>query len=459
MFLIAVFALYSSRVHCVEYQNSSFSDSSQQNSTQLSAPELQERYKELDALRHGTRKRRENSAINTPEDFMRPEELAERYNLTQNHSIFEKRAADELIMELMIFSDQSFYEYVRERNPGFSETEIQAQMSSMIQTIVQSVQMYFDDPSLDMGLEIRIVDIIQLKDRDLIPAGDIKVYLENFCNYQRKQKTWRSGRWDHALLLTGTDLYTTFGNQQMNGSSGMAYLSGMCSAEYSCTIAEARSLGSTSLIVTHELAHNLGADHDGDRDNRECKREGYIMGPMLGPGANTWSSCTQRQINDFVKSLPNFRSGNCLDNTVTGGLVYNKQEMPGIKFDGEAQCNYMYGKDWHFYTGAIGPSQINDPCESLWCRFRYQLKTPNAPALQGTECGIGKVCYRGGCRSASEIMSSEQIIEQNIPTTRTTETTRTAQPTTTRSTRRPSEREQAICEIMRFFNRNWPGCN
>ena len=49
---------------------------------------------------------RENAAINTLEDFMRPEELAERYNyLTQNHSIFEKRAADELIMELMIFRE------------------------------------------------------------------------------------------------------------------------------------------------------------------------------------------------------------------------------------------------------------------------------------------------------------------------------------------------------------------
>lgn len=35
-----------------------------------------------------------------------------------------------------------------------------------------------------------------------------------------------------------------------------------------------------------------------------------------------------RQINDFVKSLPNFRSGNCLADTITGGLVYNKQ---GIK--------------------------------------------------------------------------------------------------------------------------------
>ena len=56
-------------------------------------------------------------------------------------------------------------------------------------------------------------------------------------------------------------------------------------------------------------------------------------------------------------------------------------------------------------------------------------------------------------------MSSDQITEQNIPTTRTTQTTRTAEPTTIRSTRRPIEREQAICEIMRFFNRSWPGCN
>ena len=36
----------------------------------------------------------------------------------------------------------------------------------------------------------------------------------------------------------------------------------------SCTISEARSLGSTALIVAHELAHNLGADHDGLAENR-----------------------------------------------------------------------------------------------------------------------------------------------------------------------------------------------
>ena len=31
-------------------------------------------------------------------------------------------------------------------------------------------------------------------------------------------------------------------------SSGMAYMSGMCSEEASCTISEARSLGATALI-------------------------------------------------------------------------------------------------------------------------------------------------------------------------------------------------------------------
>ena len=51
-------------------------------------------------------------------------------------------------------------------------------------------------------------------------------------------------------------------------SSGMAYLSGMCSRQASCTIAEGRSLGNAALIVAHELGHNLGIDHDGERDNR-----------------------------------------------------------------------------------------------------------------------------------------------------------------------------------------------
>ena len=41
-----------------------------------------------------------------------------------------------------------------------------------------------------------------------------------------------------------------------------------CGQVASCTLAEARSLGSASLIIAHELAHNLGVEHDGVGDNR-----------------------------------------------------------------------------------------------------------------------------------------------------------------------------------------------
>ena len=49
----------------------------------------------------------------------------------------------------------------------------------------------------------------------------------------------------------------------------MAYLSGMCSAEYSCTIAEARSLGSTSLIGQQNCRTMLNTGHTGSPTEHE----------------------------------------------------------------------------------------------------------------------------------------------------------------------------------------------
>ena len=41
----------------------------------------------------------------------------------------------------------------------------------------------------------------------------------------------------------------------------------------SCTISKARSLGSGALIMAHELAHNMGVDHDGEGMNQDCDGE------------------------------------------------------------------------------------------------------------------------------------------------------------------------------------------
>ena len=121
-------------------------------------------------------------------------------------------------------------------------------------------------------------------------------YLDTFCHHQETRRRSEPVKWDHAMLLTGLDLYTSYDRD--TASSGMAFLSGMCSQSYSCTISEARcdmiqsdyspltshlsrSLGTSSLIIAHELAHNLGVDHDGVNSNRDCDPEDFIMGPKV----------------------------------------------------------------------------------------------------------------------------------------------------------------------------------
>ena len=44
-------------------------------------------------------------------------------------------------------------------------------------------------------------------------------YLDNFCNYQSQKKKKLNAYWDHALLLTGQDLYSA--PNMDRGSSGI----------------------------------------------------------------------------------------------------------------------------------------------------------------------------------------------------------------------------------------------
>ena len=183
------------------------------------------------------------------------------------------------------------FQYVKERYPDEAHENIDEHINELVMAIVSSAQLYLNHKSLDLEFQSEVVHMEIRGDQDtsedLQSNGNIRQYLDTFCQYQRKKMSKGNQSWDHAMLFTGLDLYTT--PNYDTGSSGMAYLSGMCSTQASCIISEARSLSSTAIIVAHGLAHNLVVDHDGQGSNIDCDSNDFIMGPKLSPGATRWS--------------------------------------------------------------------------------------------------------------------------------------------------------------------------
>ena len=135
----------------------------------------------------------------------------------------------------------------------------------------------------------------------------IEGYLESFCQWQAKENPeyWdrtsdHPDHWDHGLMLTGLDLYD--GSPKQNSVIGLAWVSGMCHPEYSCTINEGNNFESV-YVIAHEMGHNLGMNHDGETSSgNTCDPNTNLMSPVLGPGKVTWSSCSNQEINDFLSN-------------------------------------------------------------------------------------------------------------------------------------------------------------
>ena len=96
---------------------------------------------------------------------------------------------------------------------------------------------------------------------------------------------------------------------------GKTYTGGACIKDKrlkkskSVAIVEDNGYFSGVKVAVHELAHLLGAVHDGYYGAAECSKEGFIMSERK-IGA-MWSQCSRRRIRDFVTS----RDGRCMYNS------------------------------------------------------------------------------------------------------------------------------------------------
>ncbi|KAH1007972.1 hypothetical protein HUJ04_005135 [Dendroctonus ponderosae] len=303
-----------------------------------------------------------------------------------------------VFVETAVFVDRDLFEHMKTNFPVDTEREI----TRFVLAMINAVQLLYHDSSLGRPVNFVLKRLEIMKDEvaGLVRPPDIDRFLSNFCNWQRNQNPIGDRQplhWDHALILTGLDLYVRGKHGKIsNQVVGLAPVAGMCTATSSCTVNEGRHFESV-YVVAHEIGHNLGMRHDGPLADNDCDPSSYIMSPTLGSGKITWSACSKRYLQKFLDT-PQSRC--LLDHGSSAGQLDHGAEgaLPGERFNADQQCMLKYGR------GSKHSSQqpLDDVCRDLHCE-RERYTWTSHPALEGTYCGNGMWCRGGRCIAKGSI--------------------------------------------------------
>ncbi|XP_023022167.2 ADAMTS metallopeptidase stall isoform X1 [Leptinotarsa decemlineata] len=295
-------------------------------------------------------------------------------------------------VETAVFVDKDLFEHMKTNYPVDTEREL----IRFVLAMINAVQLLYHDPSLGrpVNFVLKRLEILKEEVAGLLRPPDIDRFLSNFCNWQKTKNPPGDSQplhWDHALILTGLDLYVRGKHGKIsNQVVGLAPVAGMCTTTSSCTVNEGRHFESV-YVVAHEIGHSLGMRHDGPLAENDCDPSSYIMSPTLGSGKNTWSSCSKRYLQKFLDT-PQSRC--LLDHGSSAGKLDHSAEgaFPGERFDANQQCMLKYGR------GSRHSSQqpLNDVCRDLHCE-RERYTWTSHPALEGTTCGNNMWCRGGRC--------------------------------------------------------------
>lgn len=126
---------------------------------------------------------------------------------------------------------------------------------------------------------------------------DASDLLEQLASWRTDNPQQRAAGLTH--LFTGRNLE--------GRTVGMAYLGTLCSRRYSASLSQATTAVSfAALIAAHEIAHVMGAPHDGERDSAcAATPADYLMASRVN-GSQEFSACSLEQM------APQVESASCL---------------------------------------------------------------------------------------------------------------------------------------------------
>ncbi|XP_063540324.1 A disintegrin and metalloproteinase with thrombospondin motifs 16-like [Cydia strobilella] len=312
---------------------------------------------------------------------------------TEKQTERQKRAVlPAVFVETAVFIDRDLYKHMTVNFPKDTERELVRFVLAMI----NAVQLLYHDPSLGRPVNfiLKRLEILHEDPSNLKRPHDIDRFLSNFCTWQRLENPPGDTdplHWDHALILTGLDLYVVSKNGKVSSQVvGLAPVAGMCTVTSSCTVNEGRHFESV-YVVAHEIGHNLGMRHDGPLADNGCDPSAYIMSPTLGSGKITWSQCSKNYLQKFLDTV---QSRCLLDHGNSAGQLDHSAEgiLPGERFDADQQCMLKYGRG----SRHSGAQSLEDICRDLHCQ-RERYTWTSHPALEGTKCGEDMYCRGGEC--------------------------------------------------------------
>uniref|UniRef100_A0A0N5BJ20 Peptidase M12B domain-containing protein n=1 Tax=Strongyloides papillosus TaxID=174720 RepID=A0A0N5BJ20_STREA len=313
-------------------------------------------------------------------------------NINKRNAI-NKEDDSEITIEIAVFAD---YLMIKHFYDIYGKENHMKELKRFIIATVNNVDSLYRHQTLNSNIHFRLkrIDVMESQPSELESIkhdnGDVNKLLKSFCEYQHKMKPVERKDpryWDHALLFTGFDIYSG----DIKSIAGFAPVKGMCSEVRSCTINEGIDFGSV-FVVTHEIGHNLGMYHDGQN---ECHTDCCIMAPSIGSGKTEWSTCSSTEMKVFVQKLgtePN-RAPNCLK--VSAKKSKNLNTLPGQDYTINEQCRLFHGKCWRH--GLRSHQKLENICQMIWCTDDNEKFRTSHPALEGTYCGEGKICFGGKC--------------------------------------------------------------
>ncbi|KAM3926910.1 A disintegrin and metalloproteinase with thrombospondin motifs 20 [Leptodactylus fuscus] len=264
-----------------------------------------------------------------------------------------------------------------------------------ILTLMSIVAAIYKDPSIGNLINILIVKLIVIHNDQDGPAISFNAAttLHNFCVWQRTQNILddsHPSHYDTAVLLTREDICRA---SNKCDTLGLAELGTMCDPQRSCSISEENGLGA-AFTIAHELGHVFNMPHD---DSSKCKdigikNEFHVMSAVLSYDTNpwTWSKCSQKYITEFLDT----GYGECLLDKPSGRVYDFSNQLPGVIYDANKQCELMFGKG-----SQVCPYMKQ--CKRLWCTSTEGMHkgclTQHMPLADGSDCGPGKHCHRGLC--------------------------------------------------------------